>query len=216
MHSSEKRTLWAFFVRVRHKVAYMLLCVSRIAGIISSMLCRGSHNACRDSGGLGIGIMPDHSARAIANEFLRRRASSAWPQQMLIQKLAYIAHGWNLAINGEPLIEEAAEAWDNGPVYRSVWDHIRDFGYGGPNCELTTPQTGRVISEELSASERSIIDAVWRKYAPRGASRLSQMTHKPDTPWAKAYFGHGRNSPLDNNEIREHYLKLAVAGRDAE
>lgn len=158
--------------------------------------------------------MPRYPAEAIANEFLRRRGSSAWPQQMLLQKLSYIAHGWNLAINGEPLIEEAPEAWDNGPVFRSIWNHIRDFGYRGPNCELTDPESGRPIAADLSPTERAVIDHVWKKYGRYSATELSDMTHEPGTPWYKAYFGRSRNAALRNDEIKEHYVALALAGRD--
>ena len=157
--------------------------------------------------------MADHSALAIANEFLARRESEAWPQQMLIQKLAYIANGWNLAINGEPLIDEAPKAWDNGPVYKSIWDHIKEYGYGGPNCELIDPRSNRPITETLSASESDVIDHVWKKYGHMSAQRLSAMTHQPETPWSKAYFGRGRNADLDNDEIKSHYVALAMAGR---
>lgn len=157
--------------------------------------------------------MPNHSAVAIANEFLRRRSDDGWPQQMLIQKLAYIANGWNLAINGEPLIRELPQAWDNGPVYRSIWDHIKNWGYRGPACTLTDPATGTVVEEPLTASEREIIDHVWRRYGNLSAVRLSEMTHEPNTPWYKAYFGRGRNALLQPDEIKAHYTELALAGR---
>jgi uncharacterized phage-associated protein len=157
--------------------------------------------------------MSNHSAKAIANEFLKRRASSAWPSQMFIQKLAYIAHGWNLAINGEPLIAEAPEAWDNGPVYRSIWEHVRDFGYRGPNKELTHPETGGIIEEALTGNERQVIDHVWKKYGVRSPNELSGMTHQPGTPWSKAYFRY-RNAPLANEDITDHYINLALAGRE--
>lgn len=157
--------------------------------------------------------MPNHSAVAIANEFLDRRGSDAWPQQMLIQKLAYIANGWNLAINGQPLIEEPPEAWDNGPVYRSLWDHIRDSGYRGPNCTLTDPALSQPLREPLTPSERQIIDHVWTKYGSLGAGKLSAMTHEPNTPWSRAY-ARGRNSSLRNDEITAHYRELALAGRE--
>lgn len=158
--------------------------------------------------------MPNHSAKAIANEFLKLRASSAWPSQMFIQKLAYIAHGWNLAINGEPLIAEAPEAWDNGPVYRSIWEHIRDFGYRGPSNELVNPETGAILEEPLTDDERQIINHVWKKYGAKSAYELSKMTHQPSTPWANAYFRY-RNAPLLNDDIQQHYIDLAVAGRAA-
>ncbi|MGY8660934.1 Panacea domain-containing protein [Bradyrhizobium sp. UFLA05-109] len=159
--------------------------------------------------------MPNHSPVAIANEFLRRRASSGWPAQMQLQKLVYIAHGWNLAINGEPLVNSLPEAWDNGPVFREIWDHIRDFGYRGQHCALTDPFDNREISEELSSQEKAVIDHVWNKYRGFSGLALSKMTHEPGTPWYRAYFGGGQNTPLSNEHIKHHYVELALAGRGA-
>lgn len=57
----------------------------------------------------------------IANEFIRRglREGRAF-DQMQLQKLVYIAHGWCLAFSGEPLTGDRPEAWDFGPVYRRL------------------------------------------------------------------------------------------------
>ena len=159
--------------------------------------------------------MPNHSSLAIANEFLRRRADTAWPAQMHIQKLTYIAHGWNLAINGEPLVGEVPEAWDNGPVFRTIWDHIRDFGYRGTNCTLANPVTKAEIREPLTPAETAIVDHVWAKYGARSAGELSKLTHEPGTPWSKAYFERGRNASLLDDDIKTHYVELALAGRAA-
>ena len=158
--------------------------------------------------------MPNHDARAIANEFLRRRDSTSWPRQLSIPKLEYIAHGWNLAINGEPLIVEATQAWDNGPVYRSIWDHIKDYGDQGPNNTLIDPFTKEEIREPLSKKERAIIDHVWTKYGDKSSAELSDMTHQIGSPWYRAFFGKHRNAPLSNSDIRQHYIKLAMAGRE--
>lgn len=72
--------------------------------------------------------MSGHDPRAVANEFLEL-AGEIMPQ-IKLQKLVYIAHGWNLAIQNEPLVTGEFEAWDGGPVSRRLWNHIRDFGYG--------------------------------------------------------------------------------------
>ena len=157
--------------------------------------------------------MPNHSPLAIVNEFLRRRSSSSWPAQMQLQKLAYIAHGWNLAINGTPLVSRPPEAWDNGPVFREVWDHIRDFGYRGPNCTLTDPFEKKEFREDLDPSEIQVIDHVWKKYGDRSATELSKLTHEPGTPWSKAY-AKARNEPLSNDDIKQHYVALGLAGRE--
>lgn len=117
-------------------------------------------------------------------------------------------------MNGEPLIGEVPQAWDNGPVFRTIWDHIKDHGYQGRHNTLVDPQTDAEISEELTETETKIIEHVWKKYGHLTASRLSKLTHEPNTPWEKAYFGRGRNATLDLDEIRDHYIELAMAGRD--
>lgn len=154
--------------------------------------------------------MPNFEAKAIANEFLAR---SGMPlNQMKMQKLVYIAHGWNLAINREPLVRDRIEAWDGGPVVRSIWNHLRDFGYNSAPNFFGKPDGSR-FEAELSQSEKSVIDHVWRKYGEYSGLELSEMTHKEGTPWSNAYFGKGRNSPLSQIDIQQHFIELALAGR---
>lgn len=69
--------------------------------------------------------MPNHRPEAIANEFLRK---SGVLTQMQLQKLAYMTHGWNLAVNGEPLVDREPEAWDRGPVFPDLREHIKAAG----------------------------------------------------------------------------------------
>lgn len=157
--------------------------------------------------------MPNHDPRAIANEFLKRRDSDARPQQLTIQKLTHIANGWNLAINDQPLVAEEPQAWDNGPVFRTIWDHIKDFGYRGKHYTLVDPLTKEEYKADLTQSERAIIDHVWRKYGGRSSKELSEMTHQIGTPWYNAYFGNKRNARMLNSDMKQHYTELAMAGR---
>ena len=72
-----------------------------------------------------------HSSLAIANEFLKRAQNDGIPlTHMHVQKLVYIAHGWNLAVNNEPLIDESFVAWDYGPVAPSLFQALRRYGAG--------------------------------------------------------------------------------------
>lgn len=165
--------------------------------------------------------MPGHSSMSIANEFLRL-AGDAGLTQMQLQKLVYIAHGWNLAINGEPLVAEDIEAWDNGPVFRELWDHLTRFG-SATITRLITPAQRRSFfgrrddpspyAADLTESERAVVESVWKRYGGFGAFTLSGLTHQAGTPWHKAYFGIGRNAMLDQDEIGRHYRDLAMAAR---
>lgn len=151
-----------------------------------------------------------HDARAIANEFLKLKKGPV--NQMWLQKLVYIAHGWNLAINSEPLVEDLAEAWDGGPVFRKIWNHFRDLGRNGKNG-LLGRRNGDPFETKLSASEFAIIKHVWRRYGDYSGRELSEMTHQEGTPWSNTYFGRGRNSALNEEDIKQHFTELALAGR---
>ncbi len=155
--------------------------------------------------------MPHYDARAIANEFLK--LSDGKPiNQMWLQKLVYIANGWNLAINDAPLFDDRIEAWDGGPVIRVLWNHLRDLGRNGKN-RLLGKHDGTPYNADLSQSEKAVIEHVWKRYGGYSGMELSDLTHQEGTPWSNAYFGRGRNSALDQDDIKQHFTELGLAGR---
>lgn len=152
-----------------------------------------------------------YDARAIANEFLKL-ADGAPINQMWLQKLVYISHGWNLAINKQPLIEDRVEAWDGGPVIRLIWNHFRDLGRNAKGG-LLGRQNGTPFRADLNDSERAIIQHVWKRYGQYSGRELSELTHQVGTPWSNAYFGRGQNANILNQDIQQHFTELALAGR---
>ncbi|KUR75757.1 hypothetical protein AQZ49_14430 [Novosphingobium sp. FSW06-99] len=131
---------------------------------------------------------------------------------MWLQKLVYIANGWNLAINREPLTGARVEAWDGGPVYRTIWNHLRDFG-SDRKTRLLCDNEGQPFEADLAPGETSVIQHVWDRYGSFTGSELSRMTHQEGTPWSNAYFGKGQNAPLSEADIQQHFIELALAGR---
>lgn len=167
-----------------------------------------------------------HRAVAIANEFLKLPGAAERLTQMQLQKLAYIAHGWNYAINGEPLISDDPEAWTYGPVYRDLYDHAKFFGKE-PIGRQITPDDNEIsrffsdgkrsqppYSAQLTDRERQVIRHVWNRYGRLGGGTLSQLTHRPGTPWFEAY-KRGKNSVLNQDQIRQHYVELAARTAEA-
>jgi len=175
---------------------------------------RGPQGDCSKSRCGAVELMPNYRPEAIANEFLRRRSDDTWPSQVILHKLTYLAHGWNLAINNEPLVVDRPEAWDGGPVFRRIWDHIKKYGYRGKNCALINPETDEEYAVQLTAEEAAVVDHVWRKYGHMTPRELSDMTHEPGTPWSNAYLKR-RNEVISNIDIKKHYVRLALAGRTA-
>jgi uncharacterized phage-associated protein len=131
---------------------------------------------------------------------------------MWLQKLVYISHGWNLAINKRPLIEDRVEAWDGGPVIRLIWNHFRDLGRNAKNG-LLGDSSGDPYRADLSDSERAVIQHVWKRYGQYTGRELSDLTHQEGTPWSNAYFGRGRNANISNDDVQQHFTELALAGR---
>lgn len=167
-------------------------------------------------------MMPNYRPEAIANAFLQMPGSSGLTQ-MHLQKLSYIAHGWNLAINNEPLSAVEPEAWDRGPVFRELRAKTRYAGSGpvdglirenddNPFAYLENTDRGNPILANFLPEEREVLDHVWRRYGRRGAFALSDLTHEPGTPWYQVYHGQGAyNGSIPNDLIRDHYLQLANA-----
>lgn len=169
-----------------------------------------------------------HPSTAIANAFLTlpEVRSSGGLTQMQLQKLVYMAHGWNMVINGEPLVSDNPEAWTHGPVFRDLYEHTRSAGTK-PITEQISPDDHPIISEftnldgsetkpyhaELSDREAAVIRNVWRKYGRLNGVALSRLTHKPNAPWFKAYTLKGKNAPITPDIIRPHYEELLSLGR---
>lgn len=158
----------------------------------------------------------------IANEFIRRAAAEGRAlTQMQLQKLVYIAHGWNLAINGEKLTHDDPQAWDYGPVYRDLWQALKAYGRlpvkreirnGEYLPEMLDDQTAALPARaRLSEEERAIIDRVYQSYGGFHAFKLSALTHEPGTPWTKVYAeGSGRFQEITPDQIQEYFSGLAL------
>jgi len=109
---------------------------------------------------------------------------------MQLQKLAYYAQAWSLALRDEPLFHSRIEAWPHGPVVKELYRAFNswkanaiDFGEGRE-------------SREASDGERRLLDAIWRGYGRFSASYLREMTHS-ESPWLNARGSLPENAPSD-------------------
>ena len=164
-----------------------------------------------------------HRPEVIANAFLGKDGALGRLTQMHIQKLVYLAHGWMLGLASEPLVDREPEAWERGPVFPSLRDHIKYAGKEPlrglirenddcPFAYLGGGDRGEVITGHLTDYEKSIINHDWSKYGDKHAFWLSDLTHLPGTPWSRVYgSGEGRNDPIPNSLIRDHYSQLVNA-----
>ena len=154
--------------------------------------------------------MAKATALEVAAYFLRRANEEGKVlTPMQVQKLVYLAHGWHLAITGEPLINEQVEAWQYGPVIPSLYHEYKKFG--------AQPITALLVHEfHPPADLEPILDKVWEVYRDFTGSQLSAMTHKRGTPWQQVRAQYDQQVPsgtdIPRAAIEAHFRKLALKG----
>ena len=172
-------------------------------------------------------------SRAVANYFLELAEKHAGTSlsPMKLQKLVYYAHGWWLALTGEPLIDEQVMAWKFGPVIPSLYREfrsfgnapIRDYAYSPARGGRVGPNRGRESEKilptihdcpEAADRVRRLLDRIWEVvYGDYTAIQLSNATHQPGTPWHEVYTQYQGDIPKHTNIpaelIKGHFRALA-------
>lgn len=149
-----------------------------------------------------------YDAMTVANRFIElanKDGRKLTPMQLI--KLSYIAHGFSLAINRRPLLDEDIEAWRYGPVVPSLYKRLKKYG----SSEVDGPQSVSFLNlkgEKLDEQDAKLVDIVFQKYGKLTGVQLSYLTHKPGTPWAANYRPDEYGTEIDNNQIRSHYVSL--------
>jgi uncharacterized phage-associated protein len=172
-----------------------------------------------------------YDAKAIANFFLGLAEDEKIPlTPMKLQKLVYYAHGWHLGLTGHPLLNEAVQAWNFGPVIMSLYKEFADFG-SGPITRKAKDVEGNpgasVFDSEFTLHEPSIddytpeskaftknlLERIWRVYSGFTAVQLSNMTHAPGTPWDQVNKRYNGNIPKYETipeELIKQYFQVQV------
>lgn len=140
----------------------------------------------------------------IADEILKiakRLGKSLTPLQLM--KLVYIAHGWSLALRGADLFPERVEAWKYGPVVPDLYQATKHFGRNSIPLDQVTSEPSRVDADTLA-----FLEDVFAKYGHLSGYQLSQLTHKPGTPWQQVYQDGVFGIDIPDDLIRCHYQEL--------
>ena len=158
-----------------------------------------------------------YPAAAIANEFLRlAKRRGSYLTQMQVQKLVYFAHGWNLAITGEPLVNERVLAWEYGPVVKSLWRAFKEFGsqpitkdarvpdWEGDIVDWVTPRIDDGDDPEQNDFTKSLVRRIWNQYGDLKAFQLSELTHLEGSPWSKTRQS-GGGGFIEDSDIRHYF-----------
>lgn len=159
-----------------------------------------------------------HKPFEIANFFLAKaslRGEILIPLRLF--NFVYFAHGWNLHLTNNPLIEEPFKAWRYGPIADSLYDQFKHFGAGSISSFAYEPiyrDKFHVTAPIplLAPSEIEILDRVWEEYENFDNPQLSMIVKAEGSPWDKVYQAQARNfSPMiiPNEDIKEHFDEKA-------
>lgn len=153
-----------------------------------------------------------HETNAIANYFLElAKKEGEGISPMKLQKLLYYAYGWWMGYRDERLFDEPIQAWNYGPVVRSVYHEFKRFG----NDEIKGQAQTFFVPEKLSEEEKQgdlgdFLRIIWNTYKKYSPAKLSNMTHLPGTPWARVAEQCGGtippNTAIPDEFIRDHFL----------
>lgn len=131
---------------------------------------------------------PPFDARSVANlilDFAERDGRSL--SNLVLQKLAYFAHGTFLSRTGKPLVRSEFEAWKHGPVHPHIYHAFKDHGAEPIRGRAATvnpvTQETRPIPEILDAAVRNVIEDVYRSLRHRSPAALRAVSHAKNAPW---------------------------------
>lgn len=155
-----------------------------------------------------------YTPQHIANYFLdRAERDGVRLENMKLQKLVYIAYGWYLALTGKRLFDEPIQAWQHGPVIRSLYDEFKHF--------VSSAITGRATEINFDTWDETVprVDAddnevhlilskVWAAYNRFSGWQLRAKTHEPGTPWSMTYDPAERDKVIPDELIRPHFSDI--------
>jgi len=140
------------------------------------------------------------SANIIADDILKlakQQGRSLTPMQVM--KLTYIAYGWFLAMNGDRLFDDRIEAWKYGPVIPNLYHATKHFG-------RNPIPTNLVSDAPISRIDLSVfLESIVQNYSAYDGIALSNLTHRPGTPWQRVFKPNEMGIQIPDEFIREHY-----------
>jgi uncharacterized phage-associated protein len=153
---------------------------------------------------------------AIANSFIDGFGRSDGIEHMKLQKLVYCSYGWWLSghgLEGSRLTDEGPQIWKHGPVFDSMYHILKVFGrepIKAPQSE--NPFGAPELVDADDESVNSLIRWIWGRYGHLSSFALSDMTHRPGSPWHRVAtennFRIAFNTDIPDQYILEEYQRL--------
>lgn len=154
------------------------------------------------------------SSSAVANLFLELANDQGRTlDQMQLQELVYIAHGWCLALAGKALTFDRPVAMAYGHEYGELAAALAACG-SSPVTQAIGADASAKGREEPPACfddiERRLIASILSEYGGLSAVQMAVLTKGPGSPWEQVYAnGSGMNLSLPDDLIKAQFLALS-------
>jgi uncharacterized phage-associated protein len=163
--------------------------------------------------------MAPYDARMVANCLLDLADEKRQPlTQISLLKILYFCHGWYLVWHDKPLCVNDFEAWELGPVVRSVRNAFKSDGRRPitRRAQRVNLMTGEQESlpDLISIEDKALIEKVFDYYSRFPTPKLIDMTHEKGSPWDRLWNSREPVARLGlrikNEEIKAHFLQVAL------
>lgn len=122
-----------------------------------------------------------------------------------LMQLVILASHEYLRDFGEPLMNEAAEAWENGPVLPTLYHEYKEQGFFAPIEHASRRQTPLEPDEQLE----NFLSCIWDKYDKYTARQLVRASMAPGTPWDLTLEEEpDRHTTIERETILDYYESL--------
>jgi uncharacterized phage-associated protein len=141
----------------------------------------------------------------IANHFLTLGASDDGEMisNLKLQKLAYYAQGFALAILDRPIFASGIEAWDHGPVVPDLYHSYKQYGAG----VIPAPE-GYDPDQVLNPEEQKLLNDVYLSYGQYTAWKLRDLSHE-ESPWKDAY-ARGSGTVITPDAMKSYFRENLI------
>ncbi|MGL1892166.1 MAG: DUF4065 domain-containing protein [Spirochaetaceae bacterium] len=118
-----------------------------------------------------------------------------------LQKLLYFAQGFYLSKFKEPLFSEELQAWQFGPVNRTIWDKYKRNGY------MSLDKPDKTDNEYFSKKITLFLTTFILTFTPIMQEELIDMSHS-DSPWCKNYI-QGLNVKIEKDDMQKYFEEFS-------
>lgn len=116
-----------------------------------------------------------------------------------LNTLVYLSHGWSLALNNRPLIDDVIEAWHLGPVIPTLYESVRNSSSIPVKVEEIEGDTN-----QLKFIDVQLMLSAFEYYKHLSITDITTIAKKRDSPWHKRYMS---INDWDSFEIGDDNIK---------